>query len=99
MPLWTVKGRQTRAPSKREQSAAARPYASSYFIGSDPVIEMSDIKVKLEYVSVGCNRTPHSVDWAPSGLLAYGADKSIALAEESCVSLLNYDYQMVSRIL
>ena len=41
--------------------------------------------VELKYVSVGCNRTPHSVDWAPNGLLAYGADKSIALAGESRV--------------
>ena len=45
--------------------------------------------VKLEYVSVGCNRTPQSVDWAPSGLLAYGADRSIALARESRVSWPN----------
>ena len=50
-----------------------------------------DMEVKLEYVSVGCNRTPHSVDWAPSGLLAYGADRSIALARESRVSLQNCD--------
>ena len=42
-------------------------------------------EVSLEYVSVGCNRTPHCVDWAPTGLLAYGADRSIALAKESCV--------------
>ena len=49
------------------------------------------MEVQLEYVSVGCNRTPHSVDWAPSGLLAYGADRSIALAKESSVSLPNTD--------
>ena len=49
-----------------------------------------ELEVKLEYVSVGCNRTPHSVDWAPSGLLAYGADRSIALARESSVSLPNF---------
>ena len=40
------------------------------------------MEVQLEHVSVGCNRTPHCVDWNASGLLAYGADKSIALAAE-----------------
>lgn len=51
------------------------------------VLVIMELDVKLKYVSVGCNRTPHSVDWAPSGMLAYGADKSIALATESRVSL------------
>ena len=44
------------------------------------------LKVRLEHVSVGCNRTPHCVDWNADGLLAYGADKSIALCTDSCVS-------------
>ena len=39
----------------------------------------------LEYISVGCNRTPHCVDWNVNGLLAYGADKSTALARETRV--------------
>ena len=44
------------------------------------------LEVRLEHVSVGCNRTPHCVDWNVDGLLAYGADKSIALATDSSVS-------------
>ena len=43
------------------------------------------MEILLEHVSVGCNQTPHCVDWNASGLLAYGADKSIALAAECCV--------------
>ena len=43
------------------------------------------MEVELQYVSVGCNRTPHCVDWNTDGLLAYGADKSIALAAGCCV--------------
>ena len=43
--------------------------------------------VSLEYVSVGCNRTPHCVAWHQRGLLAYGADKSVALAEFANVSM------------
>ena len=53
--------------------------------------------VKLEYVSVGCNRTPHSVDWAPNGLLAYGADKSVALARESRVSTCIHNFENVMK--
>ena len=43
------------------------------------------MEILLEHMSVSCNRTPHCVDWNASGLLAYGADKSIALAAERCV--------------
>ena len=68
------------------QSAETLKSSHARKLLDDRAIEMSGITVKLEYVSVGCNRTPHCVDWAPSGLLAYGADKSIALAKESCVS-------------
>lgn len=34
---------------------------------------------RLLYTSVGCNRTPHSVDWHGE-LFAYGADRAIMLA-------------------
>ncbi len=44
--------------------------------------EMS-VDVNLEHVSVGCNRSPHCLDWSNDGLLAFGADKSIALATTS----------------
>ena len=44
------------------------------------------MEVDLQYVSVGCNRTPHCVDWSADGLLAFGADKSIALAVDKGVS-------------
>lgn len=38
--------------------------------------------ISLEYCSVSCNRTPHAVNWEPSGdRLAFATDKSIAIAE------------------
>lgn len=38
------------------------------------------IHTKNEYVSVGGNRQPSAADWdARSGLLAYGADRNVAL--------------------
>ncbi len=40
----------------------------------------------LAYVSVGCNQTPHTADWNLSGVLAYGAGNSIALAQKGMVS-------------
>ena len=40
----------------------------------------------LQYVSVGCNQTPHNVDWSSEGLLAYGAGNSVALARKGEVS-------------
>ena len=38
---------------------------------------------ELEYVSVGCSRTPHAADWSESGIVAYAANDSVALARES----------------
>jgi len=48
------------------------------------------MEVKLVHVSVGCNRTPQSVDWYDDDTLAYGAASSIALAEvtEVCMGML-----------
>lgn len=45
------------------------------------------MEVELNYVSVGCNRTPQSVDWYDNCTLAYGAANSVALAEvtEVCI--------------
>ena len=40
---------------------------------------------ELEYVSVGCSRTPHAADWSSTGLLAYAASNCVALAENSKV--------------
>ncbi|XP_019857686.1 PREDICTED: probable elongator complex protein 2 [Amphimedon queenslandica] len=38
--------------------------------------------ISLEYCSVSCNRTPHAINWEPSGdRLAFATDKSIAIAE------------------
>ena len=39
------------------------------------------MEIELEYVSVGCNRTPQCVDWYDDHTLAYGAASSVALAE------------------
>ena len=43
---------------------------------------------ELEYVSVGCSRTPHAADWSRSGTLAYAAHESVALAREAEVRRL-----------
>ena len=43
---------------------------------------------KLEYVSVGCSRTPHAADWSSNGLLAYAASNSVAIAKETEVSFI-----------
>ena len=47
--------------------------------------------MELDYVSVGCNRTPQSVDWYEDHTLAYGAASSVALAEvaEVCMQWIN----------
>lgn len=42
-------------------------------------LEISCCKCMLEYVTVGCNRTPSCVDWGRNGWVAYGACYSIAL--------------------
>ena len=41
--------------------------------------------VSCEYVCVGCNETPHSVDWNSDGLLAYAAGNSVAVATKGKV--------------
>lgn len=33
----------------------------------------------LEYVSVGCNRVAHALDWSPTGEVAYGAHNAVAI--------------------
>ena len=48
------------------------------------------MQAELEYVSVGCSRTPHAADWSSSGLLAYAAHESIALTREAEVILVKY---------
>lgn len=40
-----------------------------------------EMEVQLDYVSVGCNRTPQSVDWYNDHTLAYAAANSVALAD------------------
>ena len=47
------------------------------------------MNVELEYVSVGCNRTPHAADWSSAGVLAYGASRSVALAKETEVEIIS----------
>ncbi|KAG1457799.1 hypothetical protein G6F56_006533 [Rhizopus delemar] len=37
------------------------------------------VKVSSEYISIGCNRTAHAACWGYNGLVAFGADKLIAL--------------------
>jgi len=40
----------------------------------------------VDYLSVGCNRTPQAADWYDDHTLAYGAANSVALAQVSEVS-------------
>ena len=35
--------------------------------------------MNLEYVSVGCNRVAHALDWSPTGEVAYGAHNAVAI--------------------
>ncbi|ORZ19804.1 WD40-repeat-containing domain protein [Absidia repens] len=35
--------------------------------------------ISSEFISIGCNRTTHAAAWAPNGLVAFGADKFVAL--------------------
>lgn len=39
------------------------------------------LELSIEYLSTGANRHPSTADWDSSGLLAYGADRNIALWE------------------
>ena len=45
------------------------------------------MEIELDYVSVGCNRTPQCVDWYDKHTLAYGAASSVALAEVAEVGM------------
>lgn len=58
----------------QSSSIVARAYHSALLFG---------MHAELEYVSLGCNRTPHAADWSSTGLLAYGASQSVALAQET----------------
>lgn len=46
-----------------------------------------EMEVELDYVSVGCNRTPQCVDWYDDHTLAYGAGSSVTLAEVTEVGM------------
>jgi hypothetical protein len=35
--------------------------------------------ISTEFISIGCNRTTHAAAWAANGLVAFGADKFVAL--------------------
>ena len=40
----------------------------------------SAVKIACEYISVACNRSPHSAKWSPrDDELVYGAGKSLAV--------------------
>ena len=43
------------------------------------------MEASLLYCSVGCGRTPHAISWSSNGILAFAADKSVALAKEEKV--------------
>lgn len=40
---------------------------------------MTDVKIDVEYLSVGANRQTAAGDWSPDGIVAFGADTNIAL--------------------
>jgi elongator complex protein 2 len=37
------------------------------------------MQVKLEYVSVGCNRVVNTLDWGPSSLISFGAANQVVI--------------------
>ena len=45
---------------------------------------------ELEYISVGCNRTPHAADWSVGGQLTYAGSQSVALTEQVRVCIIQY---------
>lgn len=40
---------------------------------------MGDVKVDIEYLSVGANRQTAAGDWNTDGTVAFGADSNVAL--------------------
>ena len=47
------------------------------------------MEASLEFISVGCNRTPQAAAWGAMGTLAYGANSSIALCSVRNTDLNN----------
>jgi len=49
------------------------------------------------YTSVGCNRTPHALDWANNnGLVCFGASHAIAIYDPKVRSTLCCNYCLMS---
>ena len=48
-------------------------------------------EASLEYISIGCNRMPHALDWGDNGLIAFGACNSVAIYEPQVLSINIYD--------
>ena len=49
----------------------------------------AEMHAELEYVSVGCSRTSHAIDWSRSGTVAYAAHETVALAREAEVCVVS----------
>ena len=49
----------------------------------------AEMHAELEYVSVGCSRTSHAIDWSGSGTVAYAAHETVALAREAEVCVVS----------
>lgn len=48
-----------------------------------------------EYLAAGANRHPSAADWDPSGLLAFGADRNIALWQPQVSELLHLSRDLI----
>lgn len=40
---------------------------------------VNNVVLDTAYISVGCNRTPHSLDWGNNGLVCFAASNSVAI--------------------
>ena len=73
----------------RNMSRAFRFKVQRLHTWANPSRVAAEMHAELEYVSVGCSRTPHAVDWSGSGTVAYAAHETVALAREAEVCVVS----------
>ena len=50
---------------------------------------MADDSIENVYASVGCNRTPHALDWGHNGLVCFAASHAVAIYDPGvCINIL-----------
>lgn len=40
---------------------------------------VNNVVLDTNYISVGCNRTPHALDWGNNGLVCFAASNAVAI--------------------